>query len=308
MFVPTSMKLPFLFLFSLLASFVWAQSATVENVLAETGRKILVHPEYEERKAANQKFLETLEEYIATEEGYNAPLTSVTNMLRLTADDEVRIYTWQMPDSTYEYVRFGLVAAQTRKGIVVTRLNDATADISQPEFKILKPENWYGAIYYSIIPIEKRRNKLYTLLGFAPGADINRKIVEVMELDNRGRPKFGAKIFKIDQFMDQTLRKPPMRLILSYGGKYAASVRWNEEKEMIVMDHLSPPDEKLKGVYRMYGPDMSYDGLVWDDDWWNLKTQVKFNTGQDVKIVPPDKPSDLPAGRPSSGTPPPERN
>ncbi len=296
------MKFPFLFSILISASVICGQSINVEKQLAETGKKILAHPEYKERKLANQKFLEELETYIATEKGFEDPLATVTNMVRLAGEDELRIFTWQMPDSTYKYVRFGLVAANTRKGIVVTRLDDVAENISQPEFKILKADEWYGAIYYKLIPVKKKKSRdvVYTLLGYAPGRDINQKIIDVLEVDGRGRPKFGARVFKIDQFMDKTLRKPPMRLILSYGGDYAASVRWNDEKEMIIMDHLSPPDDKLKGVYRMYGPDMSYDGLVWKDDWWNLETQVKFNSGQNVKIVPPNKPTDLPRKKPKT--------
>ncbi len=298
------MRYSFLLVLFISSAAIFGQSTDVEKELAETGRKILVHAEYRERKLANQKFLEQLEAYIATEKGFNDPLAAVTNMVRLSVDDEVRIFTWQMPDSTYSYVRFGLVVASTRKGFVVTRLDDATKNISQPEFKILKADEWYGAIYYKLIPVKKGRNVMYTLLGYAPGNDINQKIIDVLQVDGRGRPKFGSRIFKIDHFMDKTLRKPPMRLILSYGGDYAASVRWNEEKEMIIMDHLSPPDDRLKGVYRMYGPDMSYDGLVWDDDWWNLETEVKFNSGQDIKIVPPNKPTDLPGKKPATATEP----
>ena len=290
------MRYSFLLFLIISSASIFGQLGSLEQELAETGKKILAHPEYRERKLANQKFLDQLEEYISTEKGFDDPLATVTNMVRLAGEDEVRVFTWQMPDSTYQYVRFGLVAANTRKGIVVTRLEDVAQNIIQPEFKILKADEWYGALYYKLIPVKKKRGRevIYTLLGYAPGGEINQKIIDVIEVDSRGRPKFGARIFKVDQFMDKTLRKAPMRLILSYGGDYAASVRWNDEKEMIIMDHLSPPDDRLKGVYRMYGPDMSYDGLVWKDDWWNLESEVKFNSGQNVKIVPPNKPVDLP--------------
>lgn len=296
------MRFKVLLFLSLLAGVASAQS--VEQKLVEEGRKILTDPAYQQRLKSNDIFGKTLQDYVGTEQGFNDPLAGVHNMMRLEAEDDLRIYTWQMPDSNYHYVKYGLIAVQTPKGIVVTPLKDKSSSMMQPEFAQLKADNWYGAIYYKLIPIKKGRSHLYTLLGYAPGTDLNQKIIEVLAVDRRGRPTFGAKVFKIDQFQDQTFRKPPMRLILRYGGKYAASVRWNEEKEMIVMDHLSPPDAHLKGVYRMYGPDMSYDGLVWGDDWWNLKTEVKFNTGQNIKVVPPDRPVDLPPARPPGGVPP----
>ena len=290
------MRILFLIIFSIPFISSGQQSATPEPFLAETGKEILANSIFEERQAACDTFLTVLKNHISTPQGYDDPLKSVTNMMRLVQEDEFRIYTWQMPDSTFKYVKFGLVAAKTKKGIVVTELHDNSRMLMEPEFKKLKADNWYGAIYYKIIPTGKKRNTTYTLLGFAPDETINRKIVDVISVDNRGRPQFGDKVFHFDEFMDKTYRKAPMRIVLSYGGKYAASVRWNEEKEMIVMDHLSPPDPKLKGVYSTYGPDMSYDGLVWEKDWWHLEKEVKFNSRQQVPIVPPDKPTDLPGG------------
>lgn len=292
------MKYSLLFLFALpFFSFGQEVSSSPEKFLAETGKDILANSEYAKRQAACDTFLVVLKNYIGTEEGYNDPLKSVTSMLRLEYEDEFRIYTWQMPDASFKYVKYGLVAAETRKGIVVTVLTDGSRMMMEPEYKNLKPEEWYGAIYYKLIPTGKKRNPTFTLLGFAPDETLNHKIVDVIEIDNRGRPRFGDKVFHFDEFMDKTYRKAPQRIILSYGGKYAASVRWNDEKEMIIMDHLSPPDNKLKGVYSAYGPDMSYDALVWEKDWWHLETEVKFDSRQNVPIVPPNKPTDLPPGK-----------
>ena len=272
---------------------------SVVKQLQKTGRMILEHPEYRKRDSANRHFTSLLKDYISTEKGYEDPLKEVNNMLRLREEDgEFNIYTWQMPDSTFTYRQFGLVAANTRRGIEVTELTDEKESIQEPDFRVLKADDWYGAIYYEMIPVKKGRTTLYTLLGYVPGEKLNRKVVDVISVDRRGRPKFGARIFRIEQFMDQTFRKAPMRLILSYSGDYSASVRWNPKEEMVIMDHLVPPDPKLKGVYQMYGPDMSYDGLEWDDDWWHLKQEVKFNSGQNVPIIPPSKPTNLPPSDP----------
>ncbi|MEQ9262463.1 MAG: hypothetical protein RLP14_04810 [Owenweeksia sp.] len=273
--------------------------AEVVHELQKAGRMILEHPEYEKRDSANRHFTQVLKDYVITEKGYEDPLKSVNNMLRLREEEgEFNIYTWQMPDSTFTYRQFGIVAADTRRGIEVTELKDQKELIQEPEFRVLKANDWYGAIYYEMIPVKKGRTTYYTLLGYVPGEKLNRKVVDVVSIDRRGRPKFGARIFRIEQFMDQTFRKAPMRLILSYSGDYSASVRWNVREEMIIMDHLVPPDPKLKGVYQVYGPDMSYDGLEWDDDWWHLKQEVRFNSGQNVPIIPPSKPTNLPPSDP----------
>ncbi len=297
------MRYVLLFMLSLPAFSLLAQEleapATVEE-LSATGRIILEHSEFATRDSANRHFTELLKNYVATEAGYQDPMKPVTNMLRLNEEKgNFNIYTWQMPDSTFTYRQYGLVAAPNGRGeIEVTDLVDAKASLEEPEFRTLKAQDWYGAIYYDMVPVKKNGKKIYTLLGFIPGKEMNRKVVDVISVDRRGRPKFGAKVFYIENFMDQTYRKAPMRLILSYSGDYSASVRWNKEKEMIIMDHLVPPDPKMKGVYQLYGPDMSYDGLEWEDDWWHLRSEVKFNSGQDVPIVPPSKPSGLPPSNP----------
>ncbi|HAD98590.1 MAG TPA: hypothetical protein DCG19_14360 [Cryomorphaceae bacterium] len=273
--------------------------AQIVEELGKTGRVILENPEFKKRDSANRHFTTLLKEYISTEQGYRDPLKQVSNMLRLSEKNgEFHIYTWQMPDSTFTYRQYGLVAAQTRRGVEVTELEDKKSSLVEPEFRMLKADDWYGAIYYDMVPVKKGRTTYYTLLGYVPGARINRKVVDVMTLDGRGRPKFGARIFHVEEFMDQVYRKAPMRLILSYSGDYSASVRWNPETEMVIMDHLVPPEPKMKGVYQLYGPDMSYDGLEWDDDWWYLRKEVEFNTGQHIPIVPPSKPTGLPPSDP----------
>lgn len=263
--------------------------------LAQQGRLILESPEYAVRDSVNRWFGNALERYVKTEAGYDDELKAVTNMLSLRSDDNrFRIFTWQMPDENFQYKRFGLVAVQTEdQGIKITRLEDKLEDLPEPIFTTFRPKEWPGAIYYEILP-EGQKDNYYTLLGFAMGEPVNRKIVEVIEVDDRGRVRFGGKLFRVEDFMDKTYRKPPMRLILSYSSKYSASVKWNAEEEKIIMDHLAPPQANMKGFYQMYGPDFTYDALYWDDGWWHLERDVKFNTGQPVKQAPPPKPDGLP--------------
>ncbi len=291
----------FAFLLSFLVISVSGKSQTIDNVfeddLARIGREILGNSTYKDRLMASIDFQFILADYVSTKKGYDDNLDAVTNMMRLEGGDDFRIYTWLMPDSVYQNRHFGLVAAKNEKGeIEITHLKDKADEIPQAQFKILKADKWLGALYYKIIPTKNKGETTYTLLGFSPNPKLNKKVIEVIKIDEKGRPKFGAKVFKIEQFQDQTFRQAPMRLILQYNGDVSASVRWNEEEEMIVMDHLAPPDANMKGLYSMYGPTMTYDGLAWKKGWWELENLVDFNSRQDVKIVPPDRPVDLGGG------------
>lgn len=264
--------------------------------LATIGRMVLEHPESAVRDSMNGEFKQRLKQIVQTEAGYKASLQKVTNMSALQAED-FRLFTWQVPNKDYHYTRYGLVAAQTRRGIRITELEDKKDQIPRVDFRRLRADEWLGALYYQIIPMKEKRKKVYTLLGYASGPDINKKIVEIIEVRNNGSVKFGDKRFYIDQFNDQTFKSPPMRLILRYSAQYTASVRWHPDEKLIIMDHCLPPRDELKGAYSYYGPDFSYDGLQWKDGWWHLKENPKFNTEQKNPIVPPRRPLGLPPAK-----------
>lgn len=294
--IPKHLKL-LLFVFAFAGSASLAAQKTAEKttraavqLLFESGDLILKHPEFAVRDSANTYFQQALAQFLETDKGFAHPLDTVKNMLRLSdPKGEVVICTWQMPDANFDYQRFGIIAALDNKGrIKVTVLEDQAEALGEDAtFKILRAEKWFGALYYKILPVKKDGETLYTLLGYAPGKILNQKVVEVLTIDFRGKPRFGDKVFRIEEFEDALYRKPPMRLILKYTPNHTASLNWNEKEQMIVMDHLSPPDVAQRGQYQYYGPDFSYDGLVWDKEWWILKEEVRFNSGQNIQIRPP---------------------
>jgi hypothetical protein len=68
------------------------------------------------------------------------------------------------------------------------------------------------------------------------------------------------------------------------------------EQELIVFDHLSPPDPKLKGQRDLYGPDLSYDGYKLKNGKWvyveNLDMRNVPST-RDVEYLDPKKQSQV---------------
>ena len=60
------------------------------------------------------------------------------------------------------------------------------------------------------------------------------------------------------------------------------SLRYEPGPGMIVFDHLAPSDPRpeSKGVYSLYGPDLSYDGLQFVKGSWILKEDLEMkNSG-----------------------------
>lgn len=271
-----------------------AQDSLSIAELQAYGRQSLEAPEFAVRDTANQRFMRGLITYLSQADNYKNPLPQLNNMLRLESPDgRFAIYTWQRPDAKRKYQRFGLIAGEFKGETKVIVLHDQLSTIAELQYDKADAENWPGAIYYAIQPMEGEKNK-YVLLGLAMGEVLNYKIIEVLKVTKRGKVSFGDRVFRVDEWMDKTLNRPPVRLVLTYNAKYSATVRWNERAEMIIMDHLAPPEPKMKGLYQMYGPDFSYDALYWEDGWWHLKTGVNFNTGQEIEIKPPSLPTDLP--------------
>lgn len=245
--------------------------------LQRWGRQILEHPEYAKREAANQRFGDSLALFLAQAENWTAERQQVTNMLCLDGPKgDFTLCTWQRPDSNFRYQRYGLLALKHKDEVVVHRLQDQLADLSDLSFGRYGPEQWPGALYYALIPLSGEKDK-YTLLGYAPGEEMHTKIIEILEIKSRGRIQFGGKHFYLEQWQGQTFRKPPQRLLLRYSADYSASLRYQSEKKRILMDHLAPPDPKLKSLYQLYGPDFTYDALTWKKGWWYLEEQVKID-------------------------------
>ncbi len=264
------------------------------NELAKVGRQILDSPEFAVRDSSNRYFKKQLKAFLAEDDNYKLELKELTSMIRVAdPSDKVAFYTWQMPDENFKYHRFGIAVVETKKGPVVTELIDALEDIPNLQERILKPEEWPGALYYKLIPLKGEKDK-FTLLGYASGEKTHKKIIEAIEIKHNGGIRFGAKIFRVDDWQDKILKKAPYRLVLEYGSKYAVTVRWNEKEERIIMDNIGPPEPKMKGLYFMYGPDFSYNALYWEDDWWHLINKVNFNTGQQIEFRPPSQPTGLP--------------
>lgn len=136
---------------------------------------------------------------------------------------------------------------------------------------------WPGAVYYEVLIREQGSRPVYTLLGWDGADNIRtRKIVETLSVSGT-KLKFGVPIISAG-------RGSTKRYIMEYSDQVSAILQWREDLNMIVMDHLSPPSEDLEGQTSYYGPDMSYDALVWKKNQWILQEDVDV---RDPKIQGP---------------------
>lgn len=218
----------------------------------------------------NNQILNKFNEILKDESSFYYPFTSLKNIGIITSeDDKIRIITWNLPfnDRTHKYYGF-IQYKSSKKSYSVFELTDNSEKIQKPELAILTNKNWYGALYYKIITNKYKGLEYYTLLG----ADLNnlltkKKIIDILYFDKEESPVFGEKVFK-----NKTI--PISRVIFEFSSQTNMTLTYDEEKQMIIYDHLSPSRPSLSGQYEYYGPDFSYDGLKFERGIWNAYSDI----------------------------------
>ncbi len=288
------------------AACAWSFSARAQNSLelsglslSKIGRKVLEAPTDDERLNAHFEFLDRLRDTLKRPEAFELDLTSITNASKLVdPKQKYMIWTWQIPRKNGRFEHSGLIVYRGGdRGNVVLELkpsNDSLGVLAQGE---RGPENWPGCIYYALTPLDKDH---VLLLGYDQhNLSERRKVIEVLRPGsfNRPRTRFGARVFETPLWLDQRLKQRPYRLALRYSAQSTALLRWESKEKRLVFDHLIPPDASLKGRYDLYGPDLTYDALVWKKGKFTLTEQVSVRSELEAPFRPPDRGEGLAPGR-----------
>ena len=194
----------------------------------------------------------------------------------ISPDKKFEIYTWNILKEFDEYEYFAFI--KFKKGEVV-ELTDQSRLLLSPEFKITKTNNWFGALYYQIVPVKnKKKERYYVLLGWDGNTGSSlKKVIDVLYFNERiGDWQMGKKIFG-----------PPFRSItrffVEYSSEVNASLKYHDKQERIVFDHLIPLNSGLEGVFEFYVPDLSFDGFEFRDDYWYFIQNIDVRGNQTME-------------------------
>ena len=193
-------------------------------------------------------------------------------------DKQVRIFTWdlQSEDRTHTYYGFVQAFNKKTKQYDVFELKDRSDAIRDPENALLDNAKWFGAYYYQLAEIKYKKKKYYVLLGWdGNNSTSNKRVIDVLYFNDKGFPKFGDAIFSDEK------GKIKKRIIFEFQAGVVMSLRYDEEKQEIVFDHLSPSNPNLEGQYEFYGPDFSYDKLRFKAGKWEYVKDVDARNDKD---------------------------
>ena len=102
-------------------------------------------------------------------ESFDYAFDSLSNMMgKLKSPDKTfRIYNWNVSYLNGRYNYFGYIQYFSKEDKVykIYTLADKSDEVKKPENEVLDYTQWYGALYYTIIPVKYKKNNYYTLLA-----------------------------------------------------------------------------------------------------------------------------------------------
>jgi len=236
----------------------------------------------EEKQTYNEQIKNIFAELLLNKETFDYSFLELKFVSKLKSDDELlKIYTWNLPfeNGTFEY--FGFVQLKQNNGsIELIELKDKSKKIKDAEKKVLYANNWYGALYYKLLTNSYKGKTYYTLLGWDGNDNFtNKKIIDILSIKHK-KIQFGSPIIKINN------NETKNRLIFEYSEQAKMMLRYDDKVKMIVFDHLAPEQKKFKGQYMYYGPDLSQDGLFFQDGYWIMKFNLDLRNPDDKSKKP----------------------
>jgi hypothetical protein len=236
-----------------------------------------------DKSLKNKIFKDYLYETIQSDNAFNYPFASLKSIGTIKSEDNlIRMFNWnvEQDDKSQKYYCYILrVDTKAKNEIKISELIDNSFALTPRPSEILDGKNWYGALYYKIIPLAKGNKQVYTLLGYdANTISSNIKLIDVLSFTGN-TPKLGSPIFKVGK---ETFN----RMFYEHSEKAYMSLKFEAEYNRIIFDHLSPETPSMEGFYCYYVPDFSYDAFKYIKDKWVLQPDVVgINKRSDEKIV-----------------------
>jgi len=184
-------------------------------------------------------------------------------------------------DDVYDYK--GFYCDQSGK---LMEFNRTEALVSDMSYTISTTDDWYGALYYNIMKLEKNK---YLVFGLdANGTYDNQRILDVMTIGDDGII-LGDEIFE-DKDSPGTYVN---RLIISYSSDASVSFKYDPTLKVIIHDHLEPRMGLQAGQGVTSIPDGTYEGYYEKGGKWLYKKKIFDHVYDEAPIPKPvqfDKP------------------
>jgi hypothetical protein len=248
-----------------------------EDTLKNLAKAFLTVEETSDRMRNDSLFVKTLIRSLQTKHSFYFPFDSVKGVSHIySPDSSFRIFTWQL-NYQNEYAvsrQRGAIQLRTADGsLKLIPLKDYSEFADNPIDSARDKNSWIGAVYYNIIKTDFNGKAHYTLFGFDGNSyRTNKKWIDVLTFNTQNQPVFGGQQY-FSFAKDSVKRKPQHRFAIEYKKEASTTMNWDEEMNMIVVDHLiseeNEPDQPWTFV-----PDGDYEGFSWVGGKWQHVDKV----------------------------------
>ena len=116
------------------------------------------------RMAACRKLILTLVAALKSENSFYYSFKQLNTIsIQYPPDSSFRIFTWQLFVNDNDYRYFGAIQ-MNQKSLKLFPLIDRSMNFENAEDTTLTNENWYGCIYYNVLPFETVTGTKYLVL------------------------------------------------------------------------------------------------------------------------------------------------
>lgn len=222
------------------------------------------------RVRASKEFLPAFKSLLNEPQAFNLDLSSIEGISEQKAPNgDFRLFTWQIIEGTNDFKYYGFIL--NNDGTLI-ELNDNKEDVQDIEYMTLGTDNWYGVLYYEMKAYEYNGDTFYLLFGYDGHSQYDKiKIAEVMQIKD-GQPSFGMENFKIPQ--EGIKDKVKNRILLKYSADSNVGLRFNENLNIIMHDHLITRMGQFPGQGPTAVSDGSYEGYELVDGYWVYNEKV----------------------------------
>ncbi|CAN5155479.1 hypothetical protein BH09BAC6_BH09BAC6_27460 [soil metagenome] len=256
-----------------------------QDTLKDLGNKFVNDDNDLERKNANYAFIKTLVKALKLPNSFLFKFDSVKSISILNSpDSRFRIFSWHVVNQDGSYRFYGAVQLNTGGPLKMYPLEDYSPLLKNPEDSVTSNRKWYGAQYYKIVPVYSPK-LYYILIGWKGNTVVsNKKVIDVISFKDDGM-QLGAAVFDGNG-------KTRKRVVFEYARQVSMLLRYVPDQNLIVFDHLSPPDKKMKDKPETFGPDLSYDGYKLKNGRWVFVENLDMRNmpdNRDQEYVDPKK-------------------
>lgn len=228
-----------------------------------------------ERITSCYYFIQTLKKALSIPNSFDYDFNSIKTVSAIRSEDErFRLFSWNLLLDSGKYMYFGAIQMNNEDSLELYGLYDSSEYNKDIIYGQFDNKHWMGALIYQMHHYKYKKKDYYITFGWdGQDARTNRKVVDVLWFDEKGKPQFGEEIFDFDGDLQA-------RMIFDFNDKAAMLLRYDKDEDAIVFANLVPINPQMVGMYENYVPDGTYDYLKLEKGIWRRYKMVFESRGR----------------------------